>query len=69
MALSLIFAGALGNLYDRVSYGYVIDFIEVYYRTYRWPSFNVADSSITVGVGLLVLQIFRKDTHDVPGTT
>lgn len=60
-ALSLILAGALGNLYDRVLYGYVIDFIEVYYRTYRWPSFNVADSAITVGVGLLVLQIFRKD--------
>jgi len=60
-ALSLILAGALGNLYDRVVYGYVIDFIEVYYRTYRWPSFNVADSAITTGVGLLVLQIFRKD--------
>src|SRR6187401_1194508 len=60
-ALSLILAGALGNLYDRVLYGYVIDFIEVYYRTYRWPSFNVADSVITTGVGLLVLQIFRKD--------
>jgi len=60
-ALSLILAGALGNLYDRVLYGYVIDFIEVYYRTYRWPSFNVADSAITTGVGLLVLQIFRKD--------
>jgi signal peptidase II len=67
-ALSLILAGALGNLYDRVSYEHVIDFIEVYYRTYRWPSFNVADSAITVGVGLLVLQIFRKDTHDVPGS-
>jgi signal peptidase II len=66
-ALSLILAGALGNLYDRVTYGYVIDFIEVYYRTYRWPSFNVADSAITVGVGLLVLQIFRKDPHDAPG--
>jgi signal peptidase II len=61
VALSLILAGALGNLYDRVLYGYVIDFIEVYYRTYRWPSFNVADSAITTGVGLLVLQIFRKD--------
>jgi len=66
-ALSLILAGAVGNLYDRVRYSYVIDFIEVYYRTYRWPSFNVADSAITVGVGLLVLQIFRKDTHDTAG--
>ena len=66
VALSLILAGALGNLYDRVNYGYVIDFIEVYFRDYRWPSFNIADSAITVGVGLLVLQIFRKDTHDSP---
>jgi signal peptidase II len=66
-ALSLILAGALGNLYDRVNYGYVVDFIEVYFRSYRWPSFNVADSAITVGVGLLVLQVFRKDTHDSTG--
>ncbi|HET9219639.1 MAG TPA: signal peptidase II [Terriglobia bacterium] len=61
VALSLILAGALGNLYDRVKYGYVIDFIEVYFRDYRWPSFNIADSAITVGVGLLILQIFRRD--------
>jgi signal peptidase II len=66
-ALSLILAGALGNLYDRIHYGYVIDFIEVYYRNYRWPSFNIADSAITVGVGLLVILVFRKDTHDTPG--
>jgi signal peptidase II len=62
VALSLILAGALGNLYDRINYGYVIDFIEVYFRDYRWPSFNVADSAITVGVGLLLLEVFRKDT-------
>jgi signal peptidase II len=66
-ALSLILAGALGNLYDRLHYGYVIDFIEVYFRNYRWPSFNVADSAITSGVGLLAIEIFRKDTHDSPG--
>jgi signal peptidase II len=67
LALSLILAGALGNLYDRLHYGYVIDFIEVYFRDYRWPSFNVADSAITTGVALLALEIFRKDTHDAPG--
>jgi signal peptidase II len=67
VALSLILAGALGNLYDRINYGYVIDFIEVYFRNYRWPSFNIADSAITVGVALLALEIFRKDTHDAPG--
>jgi signal peptidase II len=67
IGLSLILAGALGNLYDRVNYGYVVDFIEVYYRDYRWPSFNIADSAITAGVALLALDLFRKDTHDNPG--
>jgi signal peptidase II len=67
LALSLILAGALGNLYDRIHYEYVIDFIEVYYRDYRWPSFNVADSAITTGVALLALEIFRKQPHDSPG--
>lgn len=67
VALSLILAGALGNLYDRINYGYVIDFIEVYFREYRWPSFNVADSAITCGVALLALEIFRKNPNDSPG--
>jgi len=67
VGLSLILAGALGNLYDRINFSYVIDFIEVYFRTYRWPSFNVADAAITVGVAFLALEIFRKDTHDAPG--
>jgi len=69
IALSLILAGALGNLYDRINYRYVIDFIEVYFRMYRWPSFNLADSAITVGVALLALEIFRKDPHDAPSRT
>ena len=60
-ALSLILAGALGNLYDRIRYGYVIDFIEVYFRSYRWPSFNVADSAITTGVALLAIEMFRDE--------
>ena len=59
--LSLILAGALGNVYDRVRYGYVIDFLEFYFRSYHWPSFNIADSAITAGVGLLALEIFRHD--------
>jgi signal peptidase II len=67
VALSLILAGALGNLYDRVNYGFVVDFIEVYFRNYRWPSFNVADSAITTGVALLALDLFRKDPDDSPG--
>jgi len=69
MGLSLILAGALGNLYDRITYGYVVDFIEVYFRNYRWPSFNIADSAITTGVALLALELFRKDTHDTPDGT
>jgi signal peptidase II len=67
VGLSLILAGALGNLYDRVNYGYVVDFIEVYFRSFRWPSFNIADSAITTGVALLALELFRKDSHDSPG--
>lgn len=64
LALAFILGGALGNLYDRVRFGYVIDFIEVYYRDYRWPSFNIADSAITVGVLLLALEIMKHETAD-----
>jgi len=56
-SLALILGGALGNLIDRVWLGYVIDFIDVYYGQYHWPVFNVADSAITVGVGLLVVDM------------
>jgi len=55
LALALILGGALGNLVDRVVYGYVIDFIDLYYGTWHWPVFNLADSAITLGAGLLVL--------------
>ena len=54
VALSLIFGGALGNVIDRARLGEVIDFIDVYYRTYHWPAFNVADSAVTTGVLLLL---------------
>jgi len=57
VALSLIFGGALGNVIDRVRLGEVIDFIDVYYRSYHWPAFNVADSAITVGVILLMYRV------------
>lgn len=63
LALGFILGGALGNLYDRINYGYVIDFIEVYYRNYHWPSFNIADSAITTGVFLLAFEIIRNETH------
>jgi len=54
-AVALILGGALGNVIDRVIYGHVIDFIDVYYGRWHWPAFNLADSAITVGVGLLIL--------------
>jgi signal peptidase II len=53
--LALILAGAIGNLIDRALLGYVIDFVDVYWRSHHWPAFNVADSSISVGVVLLLL--------------
>jgi len=54
ISLSLILAGALGNLADRVIRGYVIDFLDFYVKSWHWPSFNVADSSITVGAFVLI---------------
>jgi signal peptidase II len=56
VALSLVIGGAVGNLIDRIRYGSVVDFIHVYWRTHEWPDFNVADSAISVGVMLLVLE-------------
>lgn len=53
-ALSLVLGGALGNLYDRLTLGYVVDFLFFHYETWYWPAFNVADSAITVGVVLLL---------------
>jgi signal peptidase II len=54
-ALGLVIAGAVGNIIDRVVYGYVIDFFDFYWGTYHWPAFNIADSSIVTGVALLIL--------------
>ncbi len=53
--LGLIIGGAVGNLVDRINHGYVVDFIDVYYRDWHWPAFNVADSAITCGVILLII--------------
>jgi signal peptidase II len=57
MGLALVLGGALGNLIDRVRLGYVVDFIHVYWGRHQWPDFNVADSAITVGVALLILDM------------
>ncbi len=53
--LALVLGGALGNLWDRLQFGYVVYFIDVYYGNWHWPAFNVADSAITVGAALLIL--------------
>jgi len=66
VALALVLGGAIGNLIDRLAYGYVIDFLDVYYQTWHWPAFNIADSAITLGVVLMLLESFglvkSKDT-------
>ena len=60
LALSLILGGAIGNVIDRLLHGYVVDFIQVHYKTAYFPSFNVADSAITVGAALLILDELRR---------
>jgi signal peptidase II len=59
VALALILGGAFGNLYDRVRYSSVLDFIEVRIYHYHWPDFNLADSCIVIGACLLIIEIFR----------
>ncbi|MFM6921858.1 MAG: signal peptidase II, partial [Polynucleobacter victoriensis] len=54
LALSLVLSGAIGNVIDRIAYGAVVDFIDVYYGNWHWPAFNIADSAITIG-GILVI--------------
>lgn len=61
---SLIIAGALGNLIDRFRYGYVVDFIEWYYKDFSWPVFNIADSCIVAGALLLILFSFHKKEEE-----
>jgi len=60
VALSLITGGAAGNLIDRVRFGEVVDFLDVYIGSYHWPAFNVADSAISVGAVLLIVELFRR---------
>jgi signal peptidase II len=57
VALGLVFGGATGNLLDRWRLGVVVDFIDLYWRDYHWPAFNVADSAITIGVALLAVEL------------
>lgn len=64
IALALILGGAIGNLYDRAIYHFVIDFLEVTIVRYHWPDFNVADSAIVVGACLLMIELFRPQVSE-----
>jgi signal peptidase II len=69
IALALVLGGAVGNLIDRIAYGHVIDFIQLYYEQWFWPAFNIADSAITIGAALLVIDsLFGTRHHSVSRT-
>ena len=61
VGLALVLGGALSNLADRIRAGLVVDFLDIYWRGYHWPAFNLADSAIVVGAGFLVIQIIFSE--------
>lgn len=61
ISLSLVLGGAIGNLIDRLAYGYVVDFIQWYYDRFYWPAFNIADSAIFLGAAMLLISSFFAD--------
>lgn len=63
LALSFVLGGALGNLWDRITLGHVIDFLDFYLGNYHWPAFNIADSAIFVGAALLIYDSFRSKSQ------
>jgi len=66
LPLGLILSGTIGNFIDRLRFGYVIDFFDLYYHTWHWPAFNIADSCICFGVLLLFLQMIRRKDASSP---
>jgi len=64
LAMALIAGGAVGNIIDRIYYGQVVDFIDVYYDTLHWPAFNVADSAVCIGVFILLFRPVKKKVKD-----
>jgi len=60
LSLSLILGGAIGNLYDRIMLGHVVDFLDFYVETYHWPAFNIADSAIFIGTALMIYDSFKS---------
>ena len=63
LALALVLGGALGNIYDRIFYGMVTDFLDLYLGSYHWHTFNIADSAITLGSALLIFDLWQGRTH------
>ena len=68
LGLSVILGGALGNLYDRIRLGHVVDFLDFSVAGHHWPAFNVADSCICLGVFTLVLDLYRRERHPDPAS-
>jgi signal peptidase II len=68
IGLSLILGGAMGNLYDRIVYGHVVDFLDFSVAGHHWPAFNLADSSICLGVFTLILDLLRHDRRAAPAS-
>ena len=63
VALALVIGGAVGNVIDRIIYGYVIDFIDIYYNAWHWPAFNIADSAISLGAIILIIDALRGQSE------
>ncbi|MGC9422364.1 MULTISPECIES: signal peptidase II [Vibrio] len=63
IAYALIIGGAVGNVFDRVVHGFVVDYLDFYWGTYHWPAFNLADSTICLGAAMIVLDSFRGKKH------
>ncbi|SHO55250.1 signal peptidase II [Vibrio quintilis] len=60
VAYAMIIGGAVGNVFDRIVHGYVVDYLDFYWKNYHWPAFNLADSSICIGAAMLIFDGFRK---------
>ncbi|RBP70386.1 signal peptidase II [Marinobacter nauticus] len=60
IAIVLILGGAIGNVYDRVVHGYVVDFLHFYWQDWHFPAFNLADTAITIGAAMMIIDAFRK---------
>lgn len=64
VAIALILGGALGNLYDRITLGYVVDFLHFYWNDSHFPAFNVADAAISLGAGLMIIDVFKSKKEE-----